>query len=121
MNSTYWDLELNNGEVVRLTLNFGALYKLRMKDKALYDKYTAVQRKKDTQFEELDSTVLVYVAYVCANIDREQIFTYEEFLDQMPSDRQILGHCITMLLMPSKKKAGLQKHSSVQQRKAGQE
>lgn len=117
IKSTYWDLELNNGDMVRLTLNFGSLYKLRMKNKDLYDKYNAVQKKEKKNIEELDLTVLIYVAYVCANIDNGDIFSYEEFLDLMPCDREILGHVVTMLLTPSKKKADSQKRFREQQRK----
>lgn len=117
IKSTYFDLELNNGDTVSLTLNFGRLYKLRMKNRDLYERYNNTQRKGKKEFDELDLTVIIYTAYVCANIDSENLFTYEEFLELMPCDRKILGACITALIAPSKKKADSQKHFKELQKK----
>jgi hypothetical protein len=88
-----------------------------MKDKGLYDKYNECQRKDKKAFDELDMAVILYTAYICANIEKENPFTLEEFLEELPADREIVGQALTMLLAPSKKKADSQRRFREQQRK----
>lgn len=96
-----FEIELENGSVVSLTLSFAALYKLRNSNKPLYDKYNQLMNKKDT--DELDMVNIIYIAYVCGNIGKGNILNFEEFLEIVPSDREVIGKAIETLLVPKKK------------------
>lgn len=102
IRSGYFKFELNNGDIVMITLNFGALYRLRNTDKQLYDEYNGILRKKDTDKDEIDSARLVYVAYRCAN--EADHMSFEEFIDKMPYNRKYIQRIIQDLYYTSKKK-----------------
>ena len=110
VTSTKRDFTLNNGEVVKLTLNFGALYKLRAKNKKLYDEYNASERKTADKFEELDMALIIFTAYTCANIDNDSRYDMETFYGMLPDDREVLADMMQLLLNPQKKRADSQKH-----------
>lgn len=98
-----FEIELNNGEVVPLTLSYAALYKLRNSNKPLYDSYNKLMNKKDT--DELDMINIIYIAYVCASKDKVNAMSFEKFLELVPGDRSVIGNAIEMLLVPKKKQA----------------
>lgn len=114
MDSSVYVLELQNGEKVNLTLNFAALYKLRAKDRAMYDRYNKIITNgvKD----ELENTQIIYTAYVCANLDNEKM-SFEDFIEVIPFDREIINDAIFSLITPQKKTQNLQQHSFKRPRK----
>lgn len=102
LNSNY-NFELADGTTVPLTLNFYHLYQLRNKNKPLYDRYNRTlnaQSAKDYVYDELDNMTILYAAYCCANFDKEDALTEEEFLMLCGSDRQAVGNAIKGLLAP---------------------
>ena len=107
-----WDLELNNGDVTKVTLNFYSLYMLREggdKSKSIYDKFQRI--RMDGAKDELDHAYIAYTGYVCAHLD-EDYMDFVDFLRELPPDRSALHNAIQMLLEPeAKKKLTSQKYS----------
>lgn len=114
MDSSIYVLELQNGEKVNLTLNFASLYKLRAKDKKLYDIYNKAAANKEP--DEIDNARIIYTAYVCAS-SNDEIMSFENFLEVIPYDREIIGDAIASLLVPQKKTQNLQNRSFRRQRR----
>jgi hypothetical protein len=102
MEAPFWEIELNDGSVVRLNLNFGSLYALRESpEREVYEEYARIRMKEQT--DELDGAYIVYTAYVCAN--RDGHLSFRDFLDKLPPDRSVLSNAIDMMLEPKKKRA----------------
>ncbi len=79
------DFELLNG-TVELTLNFYDLNRLRTKHKKEYDRYFEIA--KHGTISDLDAVDILYVAYLCANLDSmPDVMSYEEFLQNMNTGR----------------------------------
>lgn len=105
--NTNYEYELADGRKVNLTLCFYKLYQLKTKNKKLYERYnktyTHMQNKKE--FEELDLIFMLYVAYVCANMDDENLLTEEEFMVLCGGDRVGTSDAYSHLTNPKKIKA----------------
>jgi hypothetical protein len=105
LNTTY-DFELEDGNVVKLSLSFYSLYKLRSDNKALYERYNRIMANNAKgNFEELDSVFILYTAYVCANIDDANKLNEEEFILRCGSDRDAVSKALGVLINPKKAKA----------------
>lgn len=115
ISSNLYSLELQNGETVNLTLNFAALYKLRAKDKKLYERYNSIITAGEIK-DEIDNIEILYVAYVCANINDEYM-SFEEFIEFIPYDREEISDVLLALLTPQAKKKDLLKLSKELQKK----
>lgn len=117
IKSTFWKIKLQTGEEVDLTLNFAALYRLRAKDRTLYDRYNRISTSGKLM-EDLDNIIIIYTAYVCAHIN-EDYMSFQDFLEVAPYDREKIGDAIMMLLTPNAKKRihrGIQEsHKKVKQ------
>lgn len=101
--NTIYNFELDDGEVVQLTLSYFALYLLGSKNKAAYDKYNRIMRTGPQT--ELENVTILYTAYLCANIDNlDTCMTELEFLQRMPDDREYAGAALTDLVNKKKKK-----------------
>ena len=105
MKNTYQELTLTNGEVVKLTLNFARLLKLKNDRKDLYERLMKILQSKDFDII-FDSMTVLYVGYLCANVEHlqdEQILSEEEFMELVEFD---LGEIIIVAgnLIQSKKK-----------------
>ena len=83
MKNTYQELELSNGKVVKLTLNFARLLAVKNKDVKLYNELMRIMQYKD--FDPImDSLKVLYVGYLCANIGNEEEMSEEEFMELVP-------------------------------------
>ncbi|MDD3185949.1 MAG: hypothetical protein ACOX1S_05320 [Anaerostipes sp.] len=82
MSLRYVEYKLEDGKNVRMTLNFGLLYKLRAADRKTYDNLNKVLIKG--QKEVLDSVDLLYGAYKCANLSESM--SKENFIEKMNKD-----------------------------------
>ncbi len=101
LNNTY-DFELADGNVVKVTLRFYSLYQLKSKNKSVYERYNKVMTKGPQ--EELDNCLILYTAYLCANIaNYEECMDEMTFLELMPTDREYIGEMLTELMHPKKK------------------
>lgn len=105
MNTTI-DYEFCDGTKAPLTLTFYALYQLRSKNAFLYKRYNDVMLKMSKgNYDELDMVTVLYTAYMCANSDKENILSEEEFIMLLGSDRTALGKAVQELTSPKKQKA----------------
>ena len=64
MKNTVQTLELNNGEVIELTLTFARLLKVKNHNKKLYGEFMNSLKNKDFDIF-FDSAKIIYVAYLC--------------------------------------------------------
>jgi hypothetical protein len=100
LKNTLYEFEFADGDKVKMTLAFYALYQIKSINRGLYDRYNKIMTKGAT--EELDMLTVLYTAYVCANISGE-IMTEEEFLIKCGSDRQAIKTAMEQLVTPKKR------------------
>lgn len=104
MNSRYV-YTFEDGTTTEMTLSFYGLYMLKSKNKNLYDRHNRIMahmgKQKDDSYDELDSVLALYTAYVCANLnDIENVMTEEEFILKCGSDRVAVAKAIKALFQP---------------------
>ena len=93
---SFVDFELTTGSV-QLTLNFYRLNQLRTKHKKDYERYFAIQ-KANGPSTDLDAVEMIYVAYLCANMDKmPDVLTWEEFLQVTPPSRKAVWQAFNAL------------------------
>lgn len=93
--STCVDFEMNNG-TVQLTLNFYRLNQLKTKHKEEYKRYFDLA--KDGMITDLDGLEMIYIAYLCANIEKmPDVMTWEEFLQNAKNGRARIWRTIQEL------------------------
>lgn len=97
--NTITEMKMSDGTTVAMTLNYWKLYLLKEKKKKIYEKYNEVMLKG--MKEELDMTVVLYTAYLCANQEK-QCMEYEEFLQKCPENRNIIRTKVGELTTPKK-------------------
>lgn len=101
MNTTI-DFEFCDGTTAPLTLTFYALYQLKSKNKALYDRYNrAMNNSASGGYDELEMLTILYVAYMCANTDGTAM-TEEEFIMKCGADRVAVANAVKELTNPKK-------------------
>lgn len=99
--NTTIDFELCDGSTVKMSLSFISIYRLKSRDKSLYDRYNATMNSiSKGNYDELDTITILYVAYMCANYDSENLLTEEEFIMQCGSDRAAVGKAVKALTSP---------------------
>ena len=106
MKNTYQELELNNGEVVKLTLNFARLLKIKNDREVLYNRLMRILQASDIDVIS-DSLTVIYVAYLCANLDIE-VLSEDDFIELVPFDLEKINVIAGKLIMGNKKKIGFQ-------------
>lgn len=97
--NTYQTLKLTNDTEVKLTLTFGRLLKVKNMNKGLYEKANNVIMNGTKDL--LEMTEFIYVAYLCANLNDSM--DYEEFVDLIPFDFNVLAKKIESLIVSKKK------------------
>lgn len=101
LKNTCIDFKFEDGDSVKMTLAFYALYQLKAKNKAIYDKYNQLMTKGVN--EELDMITILYAAYLCANInDIDSCMKLEEFMQKCGSDRHAIRDAMELLVKPKK-------------------
>lgn len=101
MKNTYIDYKFEDGESVKMTLAFYALYQLKSLNKGLYDRYNKVMTKGAS--DELEMLTVLYTAYACANLgDLSNLMSEEEFLIKCGSDRYSIKDAMEKLIKPKK-------------------
>lgn len=118
MNTKYV-FEFEDGTTCEMTLAFYALLILKGKNKNLYDRYNKsmngmTDKKKD--YDELESLIILYTAYRCANINEpeENLLSEKDFIIKCGSNRKAVGLAMQRLLNPKKPQA-FGNHSSTKQ------
>lgn len=95
--------ELFDGSTVKCTL---AMYRLKMlasKNKKLYD--TAMKVLGKGTEDVFESIRVIYAAYVCANMDSDDLMTEDEFVMMCGSDYAGINMTVNALINPKKRKA----------------
>lgn len=100
LNTTV-EFEFEDGDKTELTLTFYKVYQLKNKNKALYTKYNKIMANNEP--DDIEMVILLYVAYVCAHLDQEDLMTEEDFMIKCGSDREAVGNAVAALLTPKKK------------------
>lgn len=84
-NSSIVQFEMKNG-TVDLTLNFYRLNQLRANHKKEYERYQKIV--SEGVKTDLDAVDVIYVAYLCANLEKmPDVMSYEEFLMNVKDSR----------------------------------
>ena len=98
--ATTYEFTFADGDKCELTLAFIRIKRLASKNRSLYDRYnkTMVNGPK----EELEMLTVVYAAYVCANLDKDNILTEDQFIEKCGSDRRALQNALNSLINPKK-------------------
>lgn len=102
LKSVEKEFELNDGEKIKLVINFGLLYQLKIKREKIWEKYshTILMGSKDI----FDFVQIIYVAYLCANINNlDSCMEFETFIEKMPSDVNYVIQTAGELTQPKKK------------------
>lgn len=102
MKNTYQELTLNDGQVVKLTLNFYNLLQVKNNQPKLYDKFMKVLQNKDFDIV-FDSLTVLYVGYLCANMNSESVLQEEDFIKLIEFDLEKIN-IVAGALIQSKKK-----------------
>lgn len=91
--SSMVEYNMKDGTKIQMTLNFYRLYQLKTKHPVEYTQY--MELRKTGIITDLDATVLLYVAYLCANLEKmPDVMSYEEFLQKMPNGRDKLWDAV---------------------------
>lgn len=99
-SNTYIPFELEN-ETVDTTLTFHRLYQLKTKHPKEYERYFELQ--KSGIATDLDAVEIVYIAYLCANIESmPNVMSFEEFLLKMKNGRARVWQTYQELVSDSK-------------------
>ena len=102
--NTHYTFTFCDGSTCEMTLQFYALYQLKSRNKALYEKYNRiinVAGKGDA--DELEMITLLYIAYLCDLPAEETPMSEEEFLIKCGSDRMEVGKAVEALIKPKKR------------------
>lgn len=102
MKNTYLELELENGETVKLTLNFARLLKIKNDQPKLYDKFMKVLQNNNFDIV-FDSLTVLYTGYLCANINNESVLSEDEFYAEVPFDLEVINILAGQLVQGKKK------------------
>ncbi len=101
MKNSFIEFELNNEETVNLTLTFRKLNILKSVNNELYQKFNKIfyGRSEDV----MDMITLIYVAYWCANFEKDDIYKEQDFIELVPFDMVEIERAFNGLTKPKKK------------------
>lgn len=101
--ATTVDHEIFDGSTVKCTLAMYQLKRLASKNKNLYDLVMKVLSKGTEDIFE--SVRVLYAAYLCANMDSDEVMSEDEFMIACGSDYTGIGLTIQKLMNPKNRKA----------------
>ena len=102
MKNTYQEIELIDGNVVKLTLNFARLLKVKNDNPKMYERFMKVLQSQNFDVV-FDSLTVLYTGYLCANIGNESILSEEEFIELVPFDLEVINVAAGKLIQSKKK------------------
>ena len=101
--NTNYTFEFCDGTTAELTLTFYSLYQLKAKNRTMYDRYHKIMSNNAAnKYDELEMISVLYTAYICANLDKEDVMTEEEFIIKCGSDRIAVANAVRELTQPKK-------------------
>lgn len=102
--NTYVEMEMEDGQVLDLTLTYIALLNLKRKYEEQYGEYNRIMTKGAK--DEFDTMTVLYTAYLCGLVmkegDADDAMGYEEFLSIMSPDREYTMGIFKKLVNPKK-------------------
>ena len=101
--ATRYIYEFYDGTTCEMTLAFILLKKLASKNKKLYDRYNKIMSEGGK--DEFDTLTVLYTAYVCANMESENLMSEDEFIEKCGTDRFALSEALNTMTNPKKRKA----------------
>lgn len=101
--ATRYTFEFYDGTTCEMTLAFIALKKLSSKNKNLYERCQKVMANGGK--DEFDTLAVLYTAYMCANMDSDNVLTEDEFIEKCGYDRQALMDALEALTTAKKRTA----------------
>ena len=102
MLATTVEHELFDGTKVKCTLAMWRLKQLASKNKKLYE--TAMKVLGKGTEDVFESIRVIYAAYVCANMDSEELMSEDEFVMMCGSDYAGINVTVNALINPKKRK-----------------
>lgn len=120
LKSNIEEMEMANGEKVKLTLNFRRLLNVRNKRKDLYQRYNKIMM--DGPKDLFHNITILYVAYLCAFDDPEDIDVAMDegtFMEILPEYNVIMQKVVD-LVSPKKSEAS-EEHSEEENQEAEEE
>lgn len=109
MLATTVEHELFDGSTVKCTLAMWRLKQLASKNKKLYEAAMKVLGKGTE--DVFESIRVIYAAYVCANMDSDDIMTEDEFVMMCGSDYAGINQTVSALINPKNRKASAERSS----------
>lgn len=101
--ATTVDHELFDGSTVKCTLAMYQLKRLASKNKELYNLTMKVMGKGTEDIFE--SVRVLYAAYLCANMDSDELMSEDDFMMACGSDYAGIGETIKRLMNPKNRQA----------------
>lgn len=101
--ATTYNFEFYDGTTCEMTLAFIRLKRLASKNKSVYER--AQKALSNGVKDEFDILAILYAAYLCANLDAENILTEDEFIEKCGSNRQAIIDAMRALTNPKKQTA----------------
>jgi hypothetical protein len=101
--ATGYEFEFYDGSKCQMTLAFIRLKMLSGKNKKLYERCQQVMANGGK--DEFDTLTVLYAAYVCANLNSDNLLTEDEFIEKCGCDRKALMDALETLTNPKKQKA----------------
>lgn len=101
--ATTYNFEFYDGTTCEMTLAFIKLKMLSSKNKSVYERSQKVL--SNGAKDEFDILAVLYAAYLCANMNCENILTEDEFIEKCGSDRRALADAMEALTTPKKQTA----------------
>ena len=102
MRNTYQELELIDGQTIKMTLNFARLLKIKNDQPQIYDRFMKVLSNKEFDIIS-DSLTVLYVGYLCASIGNESILSEDDFTELIPFDLELINTKAGQLIQGKKK------------------
>lgn len=99
--NTIVEIELADGRTVNMSMNYARLMKLSNNNKTLYDRYNKITHQPGGM-NDLDIAEVLYIAYVCGNIDKDEheLIEFDEFIELLPPNREELFDIYNNKLQP---------------------
>ena len=99
--NTYINFELNNGNTIKLTLYLKKLLTLKSSHTDIYNKANnVICRGAHDVFDMID---IIYAAYLCGLSEGENIIPYDNFLEVIPQNIDLIIKTVDNLISPKKK------------------
>ena len=103
--TTGYTFEFEDGSTCQMSLTFIRLKRLASKNKVLYERQQKIMTHGGK--DEFDTLTVLYAAYVCANLDSDDLMSEDTFIEKCGTDRFAVNQAMEALTNPKKRKASV--------------